>query len=116
MIHTQIKCNYFIDLLFLSLLLNRLMQFLRLKSVSNNSGSLPKVRKNTFRWYAKAKIINILTLHLKPLVVGVQQVSTRKIVLALIRNCWPIYALTVHKTRRLIETIVYCYHFYAGPK
>ncbi len=28
----------------------------------------------------------------------------------------PIYTITVHKTRRLIESFGYCYHFYAGPE
>jgi hypothetical protein len=32
---------------------------------------------------------------------------------AYIRNCFPIYTLTVHTTRRLIETFSYCYHFCA---
>jgi hypothetical protein len=36
--------------------------------------------------------------------------------LIVIRNCWPIYTITIHKTRWLIESFGYCYHFYAGPK
>ncbi len=33
-----------------------------------------------------------------------------------IRDCWPCFTLTVHKTSRFIESFGYCYHFYAGQK